>query len=178
MKQALIVIDMQEIFFMEGENALYNREQLLTHVNQWIAGARQAQVPIVFIQHTSYTPGDEFYVDTPEWQICSRLSRQPEDAVIRKTKWDSFYRTELLDWLKQHGIEQMIFAGAQTEFCMDTTIRAAYSLGYSHNIIAAESHSTLDNRVLSAEQIIRHHEQIWNGRFAALKSINDVFASL
>ncbi|WP_017811102.1 MULTISPECIES: cysteine hydrolase family protein [Paenibacillus] len=177
MKQALIIIDMQEIFFMGEENALYNREQLITHVNEWIAGARHAQVPIVFIQHTSYTPGEELYVDTPEWQICSQLARQPEDTVIRKTSWDSFYQTELLEWLKQNGIEQLIFAGAQTEFCLDTTIRAAYSLGYQRNLIAIDSHSTLDNSILNAQQIIQHHQQVWNGRFANLQSIDIAFHS-
>ncbi|WP_458120987.1 isochorismatase family protein [Paenibacillus sp. Z6-24] len=177
MKQALIIIDMQEIFFMGEENALYRREPLVANVNELIAGARRQQVPVVFIQHTSYTPGEDLYVDTPEWQICSHLSRMSEDTVIRKTRWDSFYRTELLEWLQQHEIEQLIFAGAQTEFCLDTTLRAAYSLGYQHNIVAAESHSTLDSRTLTAEQIILHHENIWDGRFAALKSADIIFNS-
>ncbi|ANF94659.1 amidase [Paenibacillus bovis] len=177
MKQALIIIDMQEIFFMGEENALYRRDALITHVEQWIEKARQKQVPIVFIQHTSYTAGEELYVDTPEWQICSRLSRTADDTVIRKTRWDAFYNTELLEWLDQHRIEQLIFAGAQTEFCMDTTIRAAYSLGYQANIVAADSHSTLDSNELTAQQIIQHHEHIWNGRFANLQSIDTAFPS-
>lgn len=62
-------------------------------------------------------------------------------------------------------IEQLIFAGAQTEFCLDTTIRAAYSLGYQNNLLFQNTQSTINGSVLHADDIINHHEAIWNNRF-------------
>ncbi|MEW4369843.1 cysteine hydrolase family protein [Paenibacillus kandeliae] len=174
MKQALIIIDMQELFFNSEENALYQRESLIERTNTLIDKARAAGVPIVFIQHSDENPGDDLYPDTPDWEISAQLSRQLGDTVIRKTRWDSFYRTSLLDWLRRNEIEQIIFAGAQTEFCLDTTLRNAYSIGYQHNIVAADAHSTLDSSVLSAEQIIRHHESVWHKRFATLESVDQI----
>ncbi|WP_338554292.1 isochorismatase family protein [Paenibacillus sp. KS-LC4] len=174
MKQALIVIDVQEVFFDLPENYLYQKEDLVLRINQWIAAARSADVPVIFIQHTVYdNVNSPLYVDSPGWQLNHGLDMKPEDTVIRKTTWDSFHNTELSVLLEDNSIEQLIFAGAQTEFCLDTTIRAAYSRGYKSNILAKNSHSTLANAVLTASQIIEHHEQIWNGRFATIRGLDE-----
>lgn len=174
MKQALLIIDMQEIFFDLPENALYERDQLTKKVNQLIAQARTVDCPVIFIQHTSYTAGEDLYVDTPEWEIHHKLDRQSEDPVFRKTKWDTFYKTDLLTWLQNNQIEQIIFTGAQTEFCIDTSLRVAYSLGYQHNIVIQNGTSTLDSQVLRADQIIAHHENVWNTRFATVKPVEEI----
>ncbi|WP_322905996.1 cysteine hydrolase family protein [Paenibacillus campi] len=173
-KQALVIIDMQEIFFNSAQNALHARESLIEQVNTIIERARANHIPVVFIQHCDEHAGDELYPNTPDWEICHQLNRLPGDPVFWKTKWDSFYRTGLLDWLRRHGIEQIIFAGAQTEFCLDTTLRNAYSLGYQQNIVVADGHSTLDSDVLSAAQIIRHHEYVWHNRFAKVQPIEQI----
>ncbi len=91
--------------------------------------------------------------------------------MIQKTTWDAFYQTELAAYLQAHHIEQLIFAGAQTEFCLDTTIRSAFSHGYHHNILIEDAHSTLDSNVLAAPHIIQHHESIWHNRFVRIQSI-------
>jgi nicotinamidase-related amidase len=46
--------------------------------------------------------------------------------------------------------------GLQTELCVDTTVRRACTLGYRITLVA-DGHSTLDNGVLTAAQIIAHH---------------------
>jgi len=50
----------------------------------------------------------------------------------------------------------LIICGLQTDFCVDTTVRRAFTLGY-HVTLVADAHSTLDNGVLTAAQIIAHH---------------------
>ncbi|MNW18398.1 Isochorismatase family protein [compost metagenome] len=50
----------------------------------------------------------------------------------------------------------MIVCGAQSDFCVDTTVRRALALGYEV-VLVADAHSTLDNGVLVAAQIIAHH---------------------
>ncbi|WP_223066080.1 cysteine hydrolase family protein [Paenibacillus caui] len=175
MNKALVIIDVQEAFYTMPENYLYKKEELAANINELIAAARAYQVPVIFIQHTEYDyQGDEFYVDSPSWHLYHGLSRSDEDTVVRKTTWDSFHETELSDVLKEKSIEQLIFAGAQTEFCLDTTIRAAYSLGYKNNILAKDSHSTLDNSALPASKIIEHHETVWNGRFVTIQHVKDI----
>lgn len=91
--------------------------------------------------------------------------------MIQKPTWDAFFQTELAQYLQEQHIEQLIFAGAQTEFCLDTTIRSAFSHGYHHNILVEDAHSTLSNDVLAAPQIIQHHECIWHNRFVRIQPV-------
>jgi len=176
MKKALIIIDVQEAFFTLPENYLYKKEELVLRINKWIAAARHSEIPVIFVQHTDYdNVNDEFYVNTPDWELHHGLDIQAEDAVVRKTSWDSFYNTALANVLEQKSAEQLIFAGAQTEFCLDTTIRAAYSRGYTNNILAKDSHSTLDSSVLTAPKIIEHHEKVWHKRFVTIQDIEEVW---
>jgi len=169
MKQALIIIDMQEAFFLDKQNYLFEAEKVVENINTLITSARHSEVPIIFIQHTDSNEDDDFAFGKPGWDLYHGLLRQPEDQVIQKTTWDAFYQTELAQYLQEQQIEQLIFAGAQTEFCLDTTIRNAYSRGYHQNVLVEGAHSTLDSHVLNAQQIIKHHESVWNNRFVKIQ---------
>ena len=170
MKQALIIIDIQEAFFLDSQQNLWNDETIIKNINTLITWARQHEAPIIFIQHTDADDVD-FAYGQPGWELYHGLHRQVEDKVIQKPTWDAFYQTELAQYLQEQHIEQLIFAGAQTEFCLDTTIRSAYSHGYHHNILVKEAHSTLPNEVLEAPQIIQHHEFVWHNRFVRIQPV-------
>lgn len=163
---------MQEIFFSEEQNYLYQHEQLLENVNMVIDWARKKVIPVIFIQHTDQNPSDEMAKGKYAWELHKGLHRKSSDIVIEKITWDSFYQTILEKTLKNLGIEQLIFAGAQTEFCLDTTMRIAYSKGYQQNLLVEGTHSTLNSNQLSAEQIMKHHESVWNNRFVQIHSID------
>ncbi|UHA72728.1 isochorismatase family protein [Paenibacillus sp. 481] len=174
MKQALIVVDMQEIFFNEPQYFLHDHNQLLENVNLLINHARQQHIPVIFIQHTDPNEQGALFEGKDNWKLHRNLRMSDSDTIIKKTKWDAFYNTPLLDYLTHNRIEQLIFAGAQTEFCLDTTIRAAYSLGYQHNILYKHTHSTLNSACLEATAIIQHHEHIWNHRFVTLRPLEQL----
>jgi nicotinamidase-related amidase len=48
--------------------------------------------------------------------------------------------------------------GLQSDFCIDSTVRRALALGYPV-VLLSDAHSTIDNGVLSAAQIVAHHTQ-------------------
>ncbi len=52
--------------------------------------------------------------------------------------------------------KQLVIAGMKTEFCVDTTCRAASALGW-RTVLISDAHSTMDNERLSAPDIIGHH---------------------
>jgi nicotinamidase-related amidase len=58
----------------------------------------------------------------------------------------------------------LVVAGIQTEYCVDTTCRRAYSLGYDVTLVQ-DGHSTWDTPDLCAPQIIAHHNRTLGGWF-------------
>ena len=71
------------------------------------------------------------------------------------------------------GVGRLIIAGIQTEFCVDTTCRRAFSLGYDITLMS-DGHSTWDTDVLPADTIIAHHNRTLGGTFATLKRERDI----
>ena len=166
-KTALLVIDVQNEMFDEA-NPVYKSERLLENLQALIAKARSAEVPVVFVQHN-----DGGLVNgTHDWEIHPSVSPKEEDLVIQKWSPDAFHETNLQDQLKAKGIEKLVITGNQTEMCVDTTCRRAYSLGYKVKLVK-DAHGTWDSEDLSATQIIGHHNKVLR-KFAEVKETKEI----
>lgn len=166
-KTALLVIDVQNEMFDES-NPVYKSERLLENLQALITKARSAEIPVVFVQHN-----DGGLVNgTHDWEIHPSVSPQEGDLVIQKWTPDSFHETNLQDELKTKGIENLVITGNQTEMCVDTTCRRAYSLGYDVTLVK-DAHGTWDSDSLSAKQIIGHHNEVLSN-FADLKETKEI----
>ena len=53
----------------------------------------------------------------------------------------------------------LVTCGMQTDFCVDSATRSAMHRGFNVTL-ATDAHSTWDNGVLTAEQIIAHHNKV------------------
>ncbi len=154
---ALVVIDVQRGWYLSTPPP-HDAGPTLDRINDLIDRARAAGRPVFFVQHgeaPDYTPG------TPGWELHPGLHREPADAVVPKTACDSFLATTLHHELRARRVETVAVCGAATEFCVDTTIRAAASLGY-RVVVPADAHATKDRPVLKAPEIIAHHNWVWN----------------
>lgn len=158
----LIVIDLQNGVCSSGDS-LFDLQSLLTKVNNRIALYRELQKPIIFVQHC-----DEDLVPEEEpWAIHANLDVQDQDFFVRKIHANSFYQTNLKNLLDQLAVQHIEFCGAQTEYCMDATIKFAHGLGYK-NYMVQKATSTLDNPFMSAKETIDFYEKIWSNRFLTL----------
>lgn len=153
MKTALLIIDMQQ-GLCEGEGRAWETAEVIARINRVAHRLREAGAPIVFIQHES-TSG---YLEhgTREWQLADGLEVQPGDLRVRKKTPDAFLNTDLEALLKARGVEELIVCGMHTEFCVDTSTRRALALGYPVTLVA-DAHTSAGNAVLSAPQVIAHH---------------------
>lgn len=61
--------------------------------------------------------------------------------------------------LQDECIADVVICGVQTEYCVDTTCKSTFSHGLRVEL-ASDGHSTFDSDLLSAEQIIAHHNNI------------------
>ena len=153
---ALLVIDMQVGLFT-GDPPRHDADGVIRRVNEIARAVRTTGDIVIFIQHEddgSLTPGSE------GWQILPSLERVDTDLLLRKQACDSFYETDLPVVLEQHGVQEIIITGCATDFCVDTTIRAAASRNYEV-VVVKDGHTTRDRPHLDAKSIIRHHNWMW-----------------
>jgi len=88
------------------------------------------------------------------------LERQNGDMVVHKRACDAFYETDLSDILHKHDARQLIVTGCATDFCVDTTVRAAASRDYEI-VVVEDGHTTGDRPHVDAVSVIRHHNWVW-----------------
>jgi nicotinamidase-related amidase len=80
--------------------------------------------------------------------------------VVHKHACDAFYETSLADVLAAHQARELIVTGCATDFCVDTTVRAAASRDYEV-VVVEDGHTTADRPHVDAVGVIRHHNWLW-----------------
>ena len=168
---ALLVIDVQMGMFEESD-PVYRGEELLETIVRLIEKARAAGVPVIYVQHSG-SEGHPLNPKAPGWPLHPAIAPTAGEWVIHKHHPDSFQETDLQRRLETQGIQHLIVTGIQTEYCVDTTCRRAYSLGYDV-ILIQDGHSTWDSPDLQAPQIIAHHNRVLGGWFARLQAASTV----
>ncbi|NKB70506.1 MAG: isochorismatase family protein [Candidatus Latescibacteria bacterium] len=168
---ALLVIDIQAGSFTDSEPA-YDGQALLARICTLVDQCRAAAMPIVYIQHCG-GPGDPDEPGTDGWPIHPLIVPQPGDEVVQKHNPDAFHETDLEEVLLGKGIGKLIVAGLQTEYCVDTTVRRAFSLGYEITLVG-DCHTTWDGEPLSAAAKIDYHNTVLGSWFAKVKRLDQI----
>jgi nicotinamidase-related amidase len=169
-KKALLIIDVQVGMFIE-DFPVHNGTQLLENIKQLISKARATNTPIFFIQHNE-PAGQQLEFGSKDWEIHPELSPSEIDIIIHKTTPDSFYKTPLEEQLQKHSINHLVLTGIQTDLCVDTTTRRAFSMNYELTLVS-DAHSTFNSGDLIAQQIINHHNQVLSF-FANTKKTSEI----
>ena len=143
MKEALLIIDVQNDYFPGGTCELYKAYEAEDRIKSLIKESRTLMRDIIYIQHIN--PSDEtfFLEGTYGCEISERIKPLPDDKVIVKYYPNSFLETELDSYLKEKGIKKLIVCGMMTHMCVDTTVRAAMDYGYEVDLVA-DACATMD----------------------------------
>jgi nicotinamidase-related amidase len=90
----------------------------------------------VHVQHIATRPGATFFLpETEGVRIHESVSPLEGETVIQKHFPNSFRETALLELLRAARIEQLVVAGMMTHRCVDSTVRAAFDLGFGVTVI-------------------------------------------
>ncbi|MEO6004569.1 MAG: cysteine hydrolase family protein [Opitutus sp.] len=155
MKSCLLIIDVQTALFAESPTPA-DADVVIERINALAGRARARGLKVIVVHHEE--PSSELEYNSAGWQTDPRLHVQPGDLHVRKTTVDSFLETTLESILRDAAIDHLTICGYATEFCIDTTVRRAASLGYEVTL-ASDAHTTQDKPDLSAELIRRHHNR-------------------
>jgi len=168
---ALLIIDMQAGNFSEPD-PVHKKNELLAKVKSLIARARSAQIPIVYVQNYGGS-GDPDEYGTSVWEFHPSITPAVGDVVVQKQTSECLHETGLHHELKSKRIKKLVIAGLQTEYCIDTTCRRAFSLNYDV-ILVKDAHSTWDSSCFTAQQIIDYHNHVLGGCFVTLKNEREI----
>ena len=154
----LLVIDMQNDFCAEGgyieavvgKNAAACRA-VAAPVMALVEAARADGVPVFWVRA-------DYRLDKLPASMAARFGAQgngriccapgtwgaaffgvapaPDEPVIDKHCYSAFIGTDLAARLGARGIRSLVFAGVQTNVCVETSLRDAYSLGFNVAVAA------------------------------------------
>lgn len=172
MPAALLLIDIQNDYFPGGAMVLEGSEAAAERAAELLAAFRRAGRPVIHVQHLSLRPGSTFFLpDTPGAEIHRSVAPLPGEAVIVKHSPNSFRDTDLRATLVARQIDELVVAGMMTHMCVDSTVRAAFDLGYRCQL-AGDACAT---RALSFGGVEVPAAQV---HAAFLAGLNGVFASV
>ena len=179
MKKALIVIDLQNDYFCNGNMELVNIDEALQKSNQLIKFAREKNYKIYFIQHFSTREGATFFVPNSNGvELHSNLDVQNE-LIIEKNYPNSFRGTVLQDELEKENINELIVCGAMTHMCIDTTVRAGFDLGYKI-ILVNDACATRDlmfkGDIIKAKDVHNSFMSALDGLFCEVKDVGEIIS--
>ncbi|WP_394939415.1 isochorismatase family protein [Psychromicrobium sp. YIM B11713] len=154
MAQALLVIDAQQAM-VDGSYAgeLFNRDAVLSNIALALQKATAAGAQVVFIRDKDVAGGSG-----AGFEVAAELVQPAGSVTIDKSNNNAFTRTLLGPFLEQRGIDHLVICGFQSEYCIDTAVRAAVGRNLSVTLLE-DAHSTVDSPVLSAEKIIAHENE-------------------
>ena len=170
---ALIVVDVQT-GVVAGN---HDRDNVVANVAALVDKAREAQVPVVWVQHND----KGLTKDSDEWQIVPELSPDANEPKVHKSYGDAFEDTDLEKVLSDLGIGSLVVAGAQTDMCIRSTLHGAFARGYDATLVS-DAHTTDDLTEWGApppDQVIAHTNMYWKfqsapGRTAGAVATKDV----
>lgn len=132
MKPAVVIIDMQNDFFMK-KRLLEQKDSLINNINDLTSFARLKSIPVIWIKQIwkadlSNSPkhirkSGKGYVlkGTDGSKPLEKLEVSKEDKEITKTRYSGFFKTDLDDLLSEMVVDTLIIGGINTHACVRMT---------------------------------------------------------
>jgi nicotinamidase-related amidase len=182
MKQALLVVDVQESFRHRPYFVADELPAFLANVQSLIDRSRELGVAVVQVFHEE--TGD---AGNPFTAASGLVRAMPEielraDAIFHKQVHSAMFGTDaqggtLEQWLRARGIGELLVTGIRTEQCCETTTRHASDLGFGVRFVTDATLTfpmqTRAGRTVSAAELRERTELVLEGRFARIAASAD-----
>lgn len=124
-KRALIIVDVQEFYFNEGNSQLVNPEEASQQAAKLLTAFRESNDVVVHIRHES----------TKDSAIHENVKPNTGEKVITKKFVNSYRETDLLEYLQENKVTEVIVCGMMTHMCVEGAARASADYGFSVVVI-------------------------------------------
>ena len=170
---ALLVVDVQNGVVAGA----HERDAVVANVAGLVEQARQAGVPVVWVQHSD----EHLAKGSDDWRIVPELTPGEAEPLVEKLYGDAFEDTTLETVLSGLEVGRLVVAGAETDACIRSTIHGALARGYDATLVS-DAHTTEDQTEWGApppDKVIAHTNLYWTyqsapGRTAGTADAMDV----
>ncbi|MBU6418483.1 MAG: cysteine hydrolase [Proteobacteria bacterium] len=149
---ALLVIDVQNVYALpESPLCVPEFDESLKRINALIEGFRAVGKPVIYVRHVHRADGRDagrmfdfsgaaepvgFVEGSAEAEYVPGLKIVPDGLHITKRRYSCFEGTELEAILRSLAVNTVAICGYMTNFCCETTARAAHDKDYFVDFIA------------------------------------------
>ena len=191
MKNALVVIDVQESFRQRPIWAASSNPDIVAQVNRLVAAARAADDQVIWVLHSEPGSGGVFDPASGHVRLMDGLAPVEGEPLLTKYSHNAFTTTRLQQSLTAAGIRHLTICGIRTEQCCETTARVASDLGFEVTF-ATDATATnpiphwtapadisleellADPRTLQNTEILTRTEYALAGRFATIRTVDEL----
>jgi len=166
---ALVVIDMQNDFVKEGGSLqVPDAQGTIATIQGLIEQARDSGARVVYSQDTHGEDDPEFAIwpehareGTWGWEIVQELAPREGEVVLRKPRYDAFYRTDLEELLEEWDTRTLVICGTVANICVHYTAASA-ALRWYDVVIPRDATSALER--FDLESSLRQTAFLFAGR--------------
>ena len=177
-KTAMIVVDMQNGFLDDGGSMaktgmdIRELKKTVAPVCRLVDACHNAGIPIIFtrmVQRADFKDAgirierrpalkevNSLVAGTWDMELDPRMDAKPEDYILDKNRYSSFYNTNLELILRGLAVDTLIICGVTTEICVESTIRDAFFRDFK--IVVPED-------AVAALDVIRHEGTLLTIKF-------------
>lgn len=146
MKTALLIVDIQNFYFpSEGPGLVYAEEAALA-AREVLQVFRDQKQLVIHVRHQA----------KKGFEIHRYVTPLADEKVITKQEVNSFYKTDLLEYLKDNAVTRLVIVGMQTHMCLEAAVRAAHDFGFEC-IVVQDACATKDmkfgDKTVKAEDV-------------------------
>ncbi|MDR6918330.1 nicotinamidase-related amidase [Pseudomonas sp. 3296] len=135
-KQALIVVDIQNDYFPQGKWPLVGADAAADNAVRVLKAFREAGDSVVHIRHEFTSEEAPFFTPGSEGaKLHPNVLNLDNEPVVLKHFVNSFRGTELKSILDEQGIKELVVVGSMSHMCIDGITRAAADFGYNVTVI-------------------------------------------
>jgi len=143
---ALLLIDIQNFYFPGGKSPLVNPEEASLKARKLLNRFREKALIVIHVRHNSETGGE----------IHKNVKPLETEKVISKNQINSFKDTDLLTYLREHGVKKLVICGMMTHMCVEAATRAAHDYDFECVVVydaCATRALKFQNREIPAEAV-------------------------
>lgn len=181
MKEALILIDIQNDYFPNGALPIWRPVETAESCKVVLEHFRKHQKEVVHVKHHCVGPdAEKFKILLPGThgaEIHELVKPLPEEKVVVKEHMNGFWETDLGAYLKSKKIERLVFVGMMIHNCVPATLFAGKDDGFEC-VVVDEAVNTmsqpLHGEMIQAEDIKKAYLAGIQFAYAKVKKVEEI----